>query len=141
MKFTGEKESPRVHFAVSTNQFQCQELNCFRMFVTTSGLKTHVDREHKGKRYLCSFCRKYFASKFSLNRHILDTHNDEDEHQMEIEVVYEKVYEIVPKEQEDAKIQQQANEIEELESIKRSLQDEIKVLREQVKSMRSNVNK
>lgn len=137
----GEESSTQTE---SPNQLQCQMPICFNTFITKSGLKSHMEREHKGKRFVCTFCRKHLSSQFSLNRHILSAHpideGEENDRKIETPIIYDKVNEIVPKDQEDTIIQQQSQEIEKLEAIQKSAQDEIKVLRQQLKSMRSNEN-
>lgn len=142
VKFLERNESSQTNSAESSNPLQCQIPNCLKTFITKSGLKSHIDRQHEGKRFKCKHCRKCLASQFSLERHIDSAHSKdesgEDEQEIETEIVYGKVVEIVLKDQEDTIIQQQSKKIEELEEIEKSKREEIKILREQVKSMRSN---
>lgn len=74
-----------------------------------------------------------------MSAHPIDE-GEENDRIIETPIIYDKVNEIVPKDQEGTIIQQQSQEIEKLEAIQKSAQDEIKVLRQQLKSMRSNEN-
>lgn len=109
--------------------------------MTKSGRKSHMDREHKGKKFKCKFCTKRLASQFSVIRHTLSAHpHDEIEadEQTKYEVLYDRVEDIVPPSQEDAVIARQSEKIKELENTLRESQQEVKKLRQKVKSIQSS---
>lgn len=100
-------------------------------------------RVHEGKKYKCKFCKERLASKFSIDRHILSVHSniekEEDDDNNTAEIVYDRVENIVPESEEDAFIQQQSEEIEELESELIVARKEIKSLRQQLLSIKNDV--
>lgn len=122
--------------------FKCEFPNCTKSFTTKNGRKSHFDREHRGKKFKCNICSKRLASKHSVHRHILSAHsNEESEEEKEEEnvtnIVYDRVEEIVPEQREDEVIQQQREKIQLLENDWKNAQQEIKILRQQYKSMHS----
>lgn len=141
MNFLEEQSLTQTQCEDVSNRLKCQFPDCLKTFTTTNGRKSHMDREHRGKKYKCKFCTKRLASEFSVHRHILSIHsydeNEEDNEKSKSEVVYDRVDEIVPQPQEDTMIQQQAETIEKLENDWKKNQQEIKSLREQLKSMHS----
>lgn len=101
-----------------------------------------MEREHRGKKFTCKFCPKRLASKFSMHRHILSAHSndvsdEENEEENTAEIVYDRVEEIVPPEQEDEMIRQQSENIQKLENELKEAKQQIKIYREQLKSMQS----
>lgn len=81
-------------------------------------------------------------AKFSVRRHILDIHpnnesGDEANEESEAEIVYDHVDDIVPEAQQDTLIQQQSEKIQKLENDWNNLQGEVKNVRQILKSMNS----
>lgn len=138
VNFLDQKTLTHSICQASSNRLQCQYPNCSKTFETHSGRKSHIDRQHQGKKFKCKFCTKRLSSRHSVLRHIAGAHQNDEIEGTETEIVYNQVEEIVPQSQEDAVIQQQSEKINQLQNEWKGLQDEIKILRQQVKSKRSS---
>lgn len=137
----------QTHCEDAFDRLKCEFPNCSSKFTTKSGLKSHMDREHRGKKFKCKFCAKKLASQFSVHRHILSAHSndeheegneEENEQEKKAEVVYDQVEEIVPQEEEDELIKQQSEKIVQLENEWKDNQQQIKILRQQLKTISSS---
>lgn len=65
-----------------------------------------------------------------MSAHSNDEHEEGNEQEKKAEVVYDRVEEIVPKEEEDELIQQQSEKIVQLENKWKDNQQQIKILRQ-----------
>lgn len=140
MYFPEEQMQTQTHRdGLTCDGFKCEFPNCTKTFTTKNGRVSHLNREHHGKKYKCNICSKRLASNHSVQRHISSAHADdgveEEKEEYITTIVYDRVEEIVPAQREDEVIQQQREKIQQLNNDWKNAQEEIKHLRQQLKSM------
>ena len=65
------KRHIRTHIKTSTESFSCEI--CDKRFFRKDNMMAH-NKSHQEKSHQCSYCKKYFSKKFTLERHIEANH-------------------------------------------------------------------
>lgn len=126
-------DSPRI---------PCCFAGCKKTFSTLKIRKVHIDRCHSGKKFQCSIenCEKKLASKFALQRHIISVHGQTFSN-IDGTIVQVPVDDPLTELEKDSLIEKRKHQIDTLENKLRTVQNEVKNLRTQLKIKNRIVNR